>query len=154
MKKERGADTPFCIMYSESVSKKNLALHLRRNSCPGTTLIFFGFQLLSHLESDHQFTFNFATTFHPYSTTFTFPPLKNITKHLFIIQHMVVPFSFTFKNHALHKYASASSLSKPSKFLILQFLVKCCKLHSVFKILTKSHMQTFFNCKCVLQMLI
>ena len=43
MKKERGADTPFCIMYSESVSKKNLALHLRRNSCPGTTLIFFGF---------------------------------------------------------------------------------------------------------------
>ena len=53
MKKERGADTPFRTMYSESVSKKNLALHLRRNSCPGTTLIFFGFQLLSHLESDH-----------------------------------------------------------------------------------------------------
>ena len=53
MKKERGADTPFRTMYSESVSKKNLALHLRRNSCPGATLIFFGFQLLSHLESDH-----------------------------------------------------------------------------------------------------
>ena len=34
---------------------------------------------------------------------------------------------------------SASSLSKSSKFLILQFLVKCCKLHSVFKIPSKSH---------------
>ena len=55
---------------------------------------------------------------------------------------MVIPFSFTFKSPALHKYVPASSLSKSSKFLILQFLVKCCKLHSVFKIPLKSHMCT------------
>ena len=52
---------------------------------------------------------------------------------------MVIPFSFTFTSPALHKYASASSLSKSSKFLILKFLMKCCKLDSVFKILSKSH---------------
>ena len=38
---------------------------------------------------------------------------------------------------------SASSLSKSSKFLILQFLVKSCKLHSVFKIPSKSYMLGF-----------
>ena len=57
---------------------------------------------------------------------------------------MVIPFSFTFKSPALHKHASASSLSKSPKFLILQFLVKCCKLHPVFKILSKSHMLDIF----------
>ena len=57
---------------------------------------------------------------------------------------MVIPFSFKFKSPALHKYASASSLSKSCKFLILQFLVKCWKLHSVFKILSKSHMLDIF----------
>ena len=57
---------------------------------------------------------------------------------------MAISFSFTFKSPALHKYASASSLSKSSKFLILQFLVKCLKLHSVFKILSKSHMLDIF----------
>ena len=51
---------------------------------------------------------------------------------------MDVPLSFTIKSPALHKYVSASFLSKSSKFLILQFLVKCYKLHSVFKILSKS----------------
>ena len=80
--------------------------------------------------------------FHQYSTAFTFPPLKNISKHLFIIWDIVILCSFTFKSPTLHKYASASSLSKSSKFLILQFLVKCCKLHSVFKIL--SHMLHIF----------
>ena len=58
---------------------------------------------------------------------------------------MVIPFSFTFKSPALHEYVSASSLSKSSKFLILQFLVKCSKLHSVFKILSKSHMLGIFQ---------
>ena len=53
---------------------------------------------------------------------------------------MVIPFSFTFKSPALHKYTSASSASKSSKFLILQFLVKCCKLQSIFKFLSKSYM--------------
>ena len=77
--------------------------------------------------------------FHQYFTTFIFPPLKDITKHLFIMSRITIPFSFTFKNPALHKYLSASSLSKSSKFLILQFLVKCCKLHSVFRIQSKSH---------------
>ena len=57
---------------------------------------------------------------------------------------MDIPLSFTIKGTALHKYASASSLSKSSKFLILQFLVKCCKLHSVFKILSKSHVLDIF----------
>ena len=42
---------------------------------------------------------------------------------------------------------SASSLSKSSKFLILQFLAKCCKLHSVFKILSKSYMLDIFECQ-------
>ena len=78
--------------------------------------------------------------FHRYPTTFTLFLIKKITKHLFIRQHMVIPFSFTFKSPALHKYASASSLSKSSKFLILQFLVNCFKLHSVSKIVSKSHM--------------
>ena len=31
------------------------------------------------------------------------------------------------------------SLSKSSKFLVLQFLLICCKLNSVFKFLSKSH---------------
>ena len=57
---------------------------------------------------------------------------------------MVIPFSFTFKSPALHKYASALSLSKSFKFLILRFLVKWCKLHSVFKILSKSQMLDIF----------
>ena len=57
---------------------------------------------------------------------------------------MVIPFSFKFKSPALHKYASASSLSKSCKFLILQFLVKRFKFHSVFKILSKSHMLNSF----------
>ena len=57
---------------------------------------------------------------------------------------MVIPFSFTFKSPALHRYATASSLSKSSKFLILQFQVKCCKMHSVFKILPKSYMLDIF----------
>ena len=68
---------------------------------------------------------------------------------------MVIPFSFTSKSPALQKYVSASSLSKSSKFLILQFLVKYSKLHSVFRILSKSRMlDVLFNFKCVLQMLI
>ena len=57
---------------------------------------------------------------------------------------MVIPFSFTFKSSALHKCMSVSSLSKSSKFLILQFLVKCCKFHSVFKIRLKSHTSDIF----------
>ena len=57
---------------------------------------------------------------------------------------MVIPFSFTFKSPALHEYTSVSSLSKSSKLLILQFLVKFCKLHSVFQILSKSHMLDIF----------
>ena len=57
---------------------------------------------------------------------------------------MVILFSFTFKIPALQKSTSASSLSKSSKFLILQFVVKCCKLHSVCKILSKSHMLDIF----------
>ena len=57
---------------------------------------------------------------------------------------MIIPFSFTFKCPALLKYVSALSLSKKSKCLILQFLVKCCKLYSVFKILSKSHMLEIF----------
>ena len=101
--------------------------------------------MLIQLESDHLFTFNFALLFHQYSTTIIFRPLKNMTKHLFILYHLVIPFSFTFKSPALHKFASASSISKSYKFLFLQFLVKYCKLHSVFKILTKSHMLGFLN---------
>ena len=62
---------------------------------------------------------------------------------------MVIPFSFTFKSPALHKYVSASSLSKSSKFLIMQFLVKCCKLHWVFKILSKSYMLDIFSVSSV-----
>ena len=58
---------------------------------------------------------------------------------------MVVPFSFIFKSLALQKYPSALSLSNSSRFLILQFLVKRCKLHSVFKILPKSHMLEYFQ---------
>ena len=46
---------------------------------------------------------------------------------------MTILFSFTFKSPALQKSASASSISKSSKFLILHFLVECCKLHSVFQ---------------------
>ena len=111
---------------------------------PWYNINIFGFQLLSHFESDHLFTFNCATMLHQHSTTFTFPHLKN-SKHLFIIQHIVIPFSFTFKSPSLHKYVSPTSLSVPTKFLILPLLVKCSyKLHSVFKILSKSHMLGIF----------
>ena len=130
--------------YSEPVSNKNLALHWRQDSCPVTTLIFLVFSCWAIWRVITCSPFNFATIFNQYCTTFTFPPLKKITKHRFIIQHMVIPFSFKFTNPALHKYTSSSSLSKSSKFLILQFLVKCCKLHSVFKILSKSHMLDIF----------
>ena len=82
--------------------------------------------------------------FHRYCITFTFPPLKKITKDLFIMERIVIPCSFKFKSPALHKYGSASSLSESFKFLVLQFLVKCCKLHSVFKILLNSHMLDIF----------
>ena len=57
---------------------------------------------------------------------------------------MVILFSFTFKSPTVHIYVSVSCLSKSSKFLILQFLVKCCKLHSVFKILSRSYMLDIF----------
>ena len=127
---------------SESISNKNLALHWQQNSCCGTRLIFFVFicwaiwRVITCLPLQRFFT-NY--------TTFTFPSLKSVTKHLLIMQYMVIPFSFTFKSPALHKYTSASSLSKSSKFLIQQFLVKCCKLHSVFKILYKSHKLDVFS---------
>ena len=62
---------------------------------------------------------------------------------------MVIPFSFTFKSPALHKYASISSLSKSSQFLILQFLVKCFKFHLAFKTLSKPHMLDIFLIKSV-----
>ena len=104
----------------------------------------FDFQLLSPLKSDGLFLFNIATMFYQDSTKFTLPPLKNVINHLLIMQYMVIPFFFTCKSPALHKYASSSSLSKSSKFLILQFLVTCCKLHSAFKILKKSHMLDIF----------
>ena len=57
---------------------------------------------------------------------------------------MVIPFSFTFKSPSLHKYASSSSLSKSSKFWILHFLMKWCKLHLVVKLLSKPYV-TFFR---------
>ena len=57
---------------------------------------------------------------------------------------MVISFSFTCKNPALLKYVFASSLSRSPKFFILQFLMKCCKLYSVFKILSKSHFLVIF----------
>ena len=38
-----------------------------------------------HLENDHLFTFNFTMMFHQYCTRFTFSPLQNITKHLFLM---------------------------------------------------------------------
>ena len=57
---------------------------------------------------------------------------------------MVISFPFTFKSPAFRNYVSASSLSKPSKFLILQFLEKCYKFHSAFKILSKSHVLDTF----------
>ena len=94
------------------------------------------------------------TMFHQHSTTFTFSLLKNITKHLFIMQHMVIPFPSHLK---ILLYTSAPSLSKSSNFLILKFLVKCCKLYSVIKIPSKSHMldfvlisSVFYKCSCKL----
>ena len=57
---------------------------------------------------------------------------------------MIIPFSFIFKSPTVHKYASTSSFAKSSKFFILKFLVKCFKLHSVFKIQSKSHMLDIF----------
>ena len=58
---------------------------------------------------------------------------------------MVISFSFRFKIPALHKYMPASSPSKSSRFLIPWFLIKCSKFHSVFKILSKSHMADIFQ---------
>ena len=56
-------------------------------------------------------------------------------------QHLLPP---SQKHYQTPVHNVASSLLKSSKFLILQFLVKCCKLHSVFKILSKSHMLDIF----------
>ena len=129
--------------YSESVSDKNVALRLRQNSCPGTTLVFLVFSCWAIWRVIACSTLS-SMMFYQYCITFTFPPLKNITKDLFIMERMVIPCSFKFKSPALHEYGSASSLSESSKFLVLQFLVKCCKLHSVLKILLKSHMLNIF----------
>ena len=133
------------IINTVSLSLTDVQLYTDDKQFSWYNVNIFGFQLLSDLESDHLFTFNSATIFHQYCTTFTFPPLRNITKNLFTMQRMVIPLSFTFKSPALNKYASVSSLSKPWKFLILQFLVKCYKLESIFKILSKSHMLDIFS---------
>ena len=85
--------TLFDHQCSESVSNKNLVLHWRKNSCPGTTWIFLVYSCwaiwrVNTCSPGHLITWslvNFATIFHQYCTTLTFPPLKNITKHLFIV---------------------------------------------------------------------
>ena len=119
-----------------------VALHWRQNSCPGIILTFL--------------VFNCSTIWR----VITCSPLTlwrcfiNTPHHLLSLlskmQQMVIPFSFTFNSPAIHKYVSASARSKASKFLIPQFLVKCSKLYSVFKILSKSLMLDIFNFKCVL----
>ena len=120
------------VKYSEQYIRDHLS---------GTKLrIWIGSELLIHLDNEHLFTFNFTMMFHQYCTTFTFSTLKNITKHLFIMQHMVIP----FPSHVeVLLYTSSPSLSKSSKFLILKFFVKCCKLYLVIKIPSKSHMLDF-----------
>ena len=89
----------------------------------------------------------------------------NTTQYLLFLLSKTLPnicsqcsvWSFLSPSHlkvmlSTHKYVPASSLSRPSKFLTLQFLEKCCILHSIFKILSKWHMlDIFFNSKCVLQ---
>ena len=129
--------------YSESVSNKNVALHWRRNSCPGATLIFLVFSCWAIWR---------VITCSPLTLRQCF---INTPQHLlsFLQKHYQTPvhnvayghsFLLHIKSPALHKYLSPLSLLKSSKFLIPQFLVKCCKLHSVFKILLKSHMLDIF----------
>ena len=73
--------------------------------------IVAGFQLLSHLESDHLFTFNFATKFHQYFTTLTSYPLQKLYQtpvhnvaddHSFLL-HMLNIHFFDF-NYALQMF--------------------------------------------------
>ena len=112
--------------YSESVSNKNLALYRRQNSCPGTTLIFLAF------------------SYWAIRRVFTCSP-STLRQFSSILRNMSFPYSQKRYQTPAHNVASAhsfllhiSSLSKSSKLLILQFLVKWCKLHSVFKILLRS----------------
>ena len=91
--------------------------------------------------------------YYSYITYITHPKLNKVIWSFFsyitylklkFTEHMVILFSFIFKSPNLHKYPSALSFSNSSKFLILQFLVKCYKLHSAFKVLLKSHMLDIF----------
>ena len=125
------------IINTVSLSRTKIQLYTDNNGCLGTALIFFGFQQLSYLESDHLFNFNFATMFRQYCSTLTFSSPK---RYQTLVHNVAYHLSFTFKSPALQNYTSASSLSNSPKALILQFLVKCGKLHSVFKVLSKSHM--------------
>ena len=141
--------------YSESSSNRNLTLHWWQNSCPGIALILLNFRYWAIWRVVTCSTLTLRRCFINTLHDIYFPSSQ---KHYQTPVHKVAyghPFSFTFKSPALHQYASVSSLSKSSRFLILRFLMKCSKLHSVFKILSKSHMlDIFFNFTCVLQMFI
>ena len=113
---------------SISVSNKNLTLHWLQNSCLGITIFL---------------VFSYCAIWR----VITCSPLTLRRCFIKTPQHLLSLFSetadchsflFTFNSPALHKYVSTSSPSKSSKFLIPLFLVKCSKLHSVFKILSKS----------------
>ena len=129
------------IINTVSLPLTKIQLYTDNNGCLGTAIIFFGFQQLSYLESDHLFNFNFATMFRQYYSTCTFSSQKhyqtlvhNVAYHLF----------FTFKSPALQKYTSASSLSNSHKVLILQFLVECCKFIPFSKFYQSLICQTLF----------
>ena len=66
---------------------------------------------------------------------------------------MVIPFFFTFESPVLHKYTSASSLSKVIQ--LLNSAVSCDMLQVAFSFQNSvkvTYVRLFFNFKCVLEM--
>ena len=118
----------------------------------------FGFQLLSHLESDHLFTSKLRDDVSSILHNIYFPSSqKHYQKryHLFIMWHMVIPFSFTFKSPVLPKTRVC-----PISFKVIQILNSAVSgemLQVPFSFQNSdkaTYVKRFFNFKSVLHMFI
>ena len=134
--------------YNDSVSNKNLALHRRQNNCPGITLIFLVFSCWAIWRV----------------ITCSFLKLRqcfiNTPQHLLSLLSKILPNTcsqcsiWSFLSPSYSKVLLSTNTCLPHLFQNhLQFLVKCCKLLSIFKILSKSHIIDIFLissvfCKC------
>ena len=120
---------------NESVFNKSLVLHWRQNSCPGTTLLFLVFSCWAIGRVITCSSVTLAWCFINTAQNL----LSSSHKHFQMPVHNVAYGPFLSPSHLKVLLFTKASLSKSSKFFILQFTVKRCKLHLAFKNLSKSH---------------